>query len=129
MPRNRTLERYKNFAQKQQKHESLRQFWNTLTGLAAKCDFREQSESLIVDAFIQNMHNKTVQERLCTEHKDQPQEALRFAIASEEGISQQKKFLATNEGKTEPLLAVEGRTTTNPCTRCGMEFSQNHLAA
>ena len=37
--RNRTLDRYKFFARKQQKHESLRKFWNIFTGLAAKCDF------------------------------------------------------------------------------------------
>ena len=128
-PRNRTLERYKFFARKQQSHESLRQFWNILTGLAARCEFGEQTEGLIMDAFIQNMRHKTVQERLCTEPKENPKEALQFAIAYEEGISQQKNFAGGAEIKTEPVMAVEGRTTRNPCTRCGFEFSQNHLAA
>ena len=45
-----------------------------------------------MDAFIQNMHNKTVQERLCTDPKNQPQEALRFAIAFEEGVAQEQTF-------------------------------------
>ena len=63
----RTMERYEFFARKQQNHESLRQFWNTFTGLAAKCQFGEQTEGLIMDAFIQIMRNETVQERLCTE--------------------------------------------------------------
>ena len=45
-----------------------------------------------MDTFIQNKHNKTVQERLCTDTKNQPQEALRFAISFEEGIAQQQSF-------------------------------------
>ena len=39
------------------------------------------------------MQSKTVQERLSTEPKEQPQEALRFAITFEEGIRQQKNFV------------------------------------
>ena len=58
-PRNRTLEHYKFFAGKQQNHESLRQFWNTLTGLAAKYLFGEKTESLIMDTFIQNIGTRT----------------------------------------------------------------------
>ena len=124
-PKKRTLQWYKFFARKQQNHESLRQFWNTLMGLAAKCDFGKQSKSLIMDAFFQNMLNKTVQERLCTEPKDQPQEALRFAIALAKGNSKQKNFVGSNEVKPEPVLAVESRTTKNPCTRCGVEFNHS----
>ena len=69
-----------------------------------------------------------MQERLCTEPKEEPHEALRFAIAFEEGISQQKNFAGYSETKAEPVMAVEGRTSRNPCTRCRFEFSQNHLA-
>ena len=90
--RNRTLERYKFFSRKQQNNETLRQFWNALTGLAARCDFDNQTQSLIMDAFIQNMHNETVQEQLCIEPKENPQEAPRLAVAFEEVISQQKSF-------------------------------------
>ena len=124
--RNRTLERYKFFSRKQQNNETLRQFWNALTGLAARCDFDNQTESLLMDAFIQNMHNKTVQERLCTEPKENPQVALRFAVAFEEGISQQKSFTGSNDIKKEPIFAIDNKGK-NPCTRCGMEFVQNHL--
>ena len=91
-PRNRTLERYKFFARKQAPKEILRQFWHTLTGMAAKCAFGEQTESLIMDTFIQNMNNKMVQQKLCTETKDNPQEAFRVAVAYEEGISQHQTF-------------------------------------
>ena len=45
-PRNRTLELYKFFARKRKEKETLRQFWLALTGMAAKCDFGDQTESL-----------------------------------------------------------------------------------
>ena len=61
-PRNRTLDRYKFIVRKQQQNETLRQFWNVLTGLAAKCEFGE------------------------------PEEALKFAVAFEEGISPTEKL-------------------------------------
>ena len=64
-PRKRT---YKFFARKRAPKETLRQFWHTITGMAAKCAFGEQTESLIMDTFIQNMNNKMVQLKLCTEH-------------------------------------------------------------
>ena len=58
--RNRTLEGYKFFSRKQQNNETLRQFWNALTGLVARCDFGNQTESLIMDAFIQNMQKTPI---------------------------------------------------------------------
>ena len=79
-----------------------------------------------MDAFIQNMHNKIVQECLCTEPKENPQEALRFAIAFEERIRQLKSFTWGNEFKKEPVFAIDNKGE-NPCTRCGIEFVQNHL--
>ena len=54
-PRNRTLERYKFFSLKQNTKESLRLFWHTLTGMAAKCDSGKQTDSIIMDTFIQKM--------------------------------------------------------------------------
>ena len=95
-PRNGTLDCFKFFSHKQQSNKTLRLFWNVLTGLAARCEFGEQTESLIMDTFIQNMHNKTVQEGLCTDTKEHPHEALRFAIAFEEGIVQQQNFTGRN---------------------------------
>ena len=72
------------------------------------------------------MNNKSVQQKLCTEPKDDPQEAFRFAVEYEEGISQHKAYeSSTKESKSEPVYAVTERK--NPCTRCGLEFSQNHL--
>ena len=77
--------------------------------------------------FIQNMNNKSVQQKLCTEPRDDPQEAFRFAVTYEEGINQHKEYeKPTKEIKSETVYAVAERK--NPCTRCGLEFSQNHLA-
>ena len=126
-PRNRTLDRFKFFSRKQLPNETLRQFWNALTGLAARCEFEQQTEGLIMDTFIQNMHNKTVRERLCTDPKEQPQEALRFAIVFEEGIIQQQSFTSGNVTKKKLVCAIENKNK-NPCTRCGWEFNQNHLS-
>ena len=124
--RNLTLERYRFFARKQQPNETLRQFWNALTGLALRCDFEQQTESLIMDAFIQNMHNRMVQGRLCIESKVKPQEALRLAIAFEGRISQQKNFGRNTDIKNEPVYAIDNKSR-NPCTRCGLEFTTNAL--
>ena len=75
------------------------------------------------------MNNKTVQERLCTEPKNDPQEVFRFAVAYEEGVSQHKTYEGRNvykEIKQEPVFALNERK--NPCTRCGLEFNNGHLA-
>ena len=47
-PRNGTLDRYQFLSRKQQQIETLKQFWNVLTGLAPRCNFGEQSNSLII---------------------------------------------------------------------------------
>ena len=95
--------------------------------MAAKCAIGEQSESLIMDTFVQNMNNKMVQQKLCTEPKDNPQKAFSFAVDYEEGISQHQTFESgRREIKNESVYAVTERK--NPCTRFGLKFSQNHLA-
>ena len=63
---------------------------------------------------------------LCTEPKVNAEEAFWFAIASEEGISLHKTFEGTKEVKSEPMCLVNEQP--NPCTRCGLDFNQNHLA-
>ena len=80
-----------------------------------------------MDTFIQNMNNKKIQQKLCTEPKNDPEEAFRFAVAYEEGISQHQTFEnGKPEIKSEPIYAVTEKR--NPCTRCGPEFSQNHIS-
>ena len=72
------------------------------------------------------MNNKTAQQRLCTEPKEAPEEALKFAVAFEERISQQKRFSGGNETEAEPVYQINERVK-NPCTRSGAEFTTNHL--
>ena len=70
--RNRTMDKHTFLSQKQKPSESLHQYWNVLNGLAAKCDFGNQTEGLVYDVFVLNMANKQVQEKLCTEPKETP---------------------------------------------------------
>ena len=42
--------------------------------------------------FILHMNNKKVQEKLCTEPRE-PEQALEFAIAFEEGVKRQKSYI------------------------------------
>ena len=72
--------------------EALEQFWHSLNGLASECDFGAQTESLVHDIFILNMKNLAGQEKLCTEPKTTPKDALEFAIAYEEGTLPQKSY-------------------------------------
>ena len=125
--RNRTLDRFRFLSRKQKQTESLEQFWHALNGMAADCDFGAQTESLVHDIFILNMKNLTVQERLCTEPKTNPKDALEFAIAFEEGSLRQKSY-----GESKIAIKQEPVCNINPkknCTRCGMEnFTPEHLA-
>ena len=90
--RNRTLDRHTFLSRKQKPTESLHQFWKILNGLAAKCDFGSQTEGLVSDIFVLNMANKQIREKLCTEPKDNPNEALQFAIAFEDELRRQKTY-------------------------------------
>ena len=65
---------------------------------------------------------------LSTEPKETPEEALRVAVAFEEGISQQRRFGGEADTiKAEPICAINERPK-NRCTKCGLELIQNHLS-
>ena len=117
-PRNRTLERFMFFSRKQEEKETLGQFWHLLTGLVTKCEFGEQTESLVIDSFIQNMNNKTVQERRCTEPKNDPQEASRFAVVYEEGVYQHKTYEGRNVCKE--IKQAECKAKHERCRNCAL---------
>ena len=132
MRRNRTLDRHMFLSRKQKPSELLHQFWNVLNGLAAKCDFGNQTEGLVYDIFILNMSNKQVQEKLCTESKDYPLVALQFAIAFENGLKRQKTCgYISQEAKVkeEPVCAISGNRQNNrKCWRCGAgNFTLDHV--
>ena len=56
-----------------------------INGLAARYNFGNLRESLVHDVFVLNMSIKQVQEKLETEPKETPAEALQFVIAFEDG--------------------------------------------
>ena len=65
--------------------------------MAAKCDFVDQTDSLIMVTFNQSMKNKTVPQISSTEPKENPQDAFRVAVAFEEGVNQHKSFEVDRE--------------------------------
>ena len=111
------MDRHKFLNRKQKDEESLEQFWHALNRLAANCDFGTQTKGLVYDIFVSNMKKTLVQEKLFTEPKDNPEKALKFAIAFEQG-TQQKKTLCvkTPNIKEEPVFAVDKN---NECYKCG----------
>ena len=130
------MDRVKFFQRKQKPNETLSQFWNVLKGLASKGEFGDQTQSLVMDVFIANMANETVQRKLTTEPKENPEDVLRFAEAYEEGITQQKSYGNPTMIKDEPVCNVaQGSSNyTKPnrndakCFRCGFEnFTPAHL--
>ena len=130
--RNRTLDRHTFLPRKQKPNETLHQFWNILNGLAAKCDFGNQTEGLVYDIFVLNMANKQVQEKLCNEPKDNPADALQFAFAFEDGLKRQRTYGYINQEmkiKEEPVCSVSGVKQNNrECWRCGAaNFTLDHL--
>ena len=101
-PKNETLDRFKFLSCKQKENETLRQFWNELNGLAAKCNFGTITESLVKDVFIVNMNNKDVQQKLCTEPKSTIADTIQFAISNEEGALRQQSFEKMDKPNIKP---------------------------
>ena len=67
------------------------------------------------------MNNKHVQEKLCTEPKETPAEALQFAIAFDDGQKRQKSYGYISQDpkiKDEPICAVSSNNQ-RECWRCG----------
>ena len=118
--RNRIFDRHSFLSRKQKPNETLNQFWNNLNGLAARCDFGNQTEGLVHDIFILNMNNKQVQEKLCTEPKETPAEALQLAIAFEDGLKRQRSYGNINQepkAKDEPVCAISSSNNSKECWR------------
>ena len=63
------------FVKKAKTHGNITPVLNVLIGLEARCDFGNQTEGLVHDIFVFNMNNKQVQEKLCTDPKQNPAEA------------------------------------------------------
>ena len=130
--RNRTLDRHRFFSRLQQPGETLFQFWHALNGLAALWDLGKITSTLVLGMFILHMNNKKVQEKLCTEPKE-PDQALEFAIAFEEGVKRQKAYGTQapeprkSVVKSEPVYAVD-KTNPRECYRCvAANFTMEHV--
>ena len=134
-PKNERLDRFKFLSRKQNENETLKQFWNELNGLAAKCNFGTITESLVKDVFIVNMNNEEVQQKLCTEPKTSIADTIQFAIAYEEGTLRQQTFdkLDKPNIKHEPYEINNINTETKrwgptkKCFCCEAPFSPQHL--
>ena len=131
MRRNRTMDKHTFLSRKQKPNESFHQFWNALNRLAARCNFGNQTEGLVHDIFVLNLSNELLQEKLGTEPKDTPAEALQFAIAFEDGLKRQKTYGYIGQEakiKEEPVCVVSGSSfNTRECWRCGAgNFTMEH---
>ena len=74
------------------------------------------------------MSNRQVQEKLCTEPKEESAATIPYAIAFREGLRSQKTIGTTNvtvhvKVKEEPVFVVYGRGNKAECWRCGAENS------
>ena len=110
------MDRHKVLNGKQRDNENLEHFWHALKGLAANCHFGTQTTGLVNDIFVSNMKNTLVQERLITVPKDNPQEALNFAIAFEQGAQQRKTIRVKTTNLKKTVFAVEKN---KECYKCG----------
>ena len=136
-PKNETLDWYKFLSRKQLEGETLRQFWNELNGLAAKCNFGGITESLLKDVlFIVNMTNKEVQQKLCTEPETTVQRNIEFVIAYEEGTVRQKSFVKLEKINVKSEVGEKNNVNqsankkwgpTKKCFRCEAPFATKHL--
>ena len=135
-PKNETLDRYKILSRKQHEGETLKQFWNKLNGLAAKCSFGGITEILLEDVFIVNMTNKEVQQKLCTELETTVQENTEFVIAYEEGTIRQKSFDKLEKMNVKSEVGEKNNVNqsankrwgpTKKCFSCEAPFATQHL--
>ena len=123
--RNRLRDRQNLLNRKQKDDASLEQFCHALNGLAANCDFSTQTTRLVCNIFVSNIKNTLVQERLFTEPKDNPEEALKCVVAFEQGAQQKKTIrVKTRKIKEEPVFAVYKNSE---CYKCGEKpFTMGH---
>ena len=152
-PRNITYDRFLLFTFKQKQNEKLGSFHCRLKALGAKCRLGTAEEDLIKDIFIAFMTNTDIQRELLMETRTAHQ-VLQFALNRERGQENQKTIntqLNRNPLKTfeqisnimpsqrsqayNPRPRFPARNpqlqrnfnTPNPCRRCGLQFTQEHL--
>ena len=152
-PRNITYDRFLLFTCKQKPNEKLESFHCRLKALGAKCRLGSAEEDLIKDIFIAFMTNTDIQRELLMETRT-AQQVIQFALNRERGQESQKAInthlnrFPTNtfeqisnisSNPKNPTFNPKPRTPTrnnqqqrptsitNPCRRCGLQFTQEHL--
>ena len=125
--RSRTIDRHTFLSRKQKPNESLHQFWNALNGLAAKCNFGNQTEGLVYDIFVLNMSRKALHRAKRYSSRSSP-----FRNHFEDMLKRQKTYGYIGQEpkiKEEPVCAVSGSSfNTRECWRCGAgNFTMEHL--
>ena len=93
-PRKITFNRYI-FSRKQQKGETVEQFYSILKELAENCDFESREEVIIRDIFITNMLDDDIQLELLRDTID-PERAVSIAVNMEMGHQNQQRMSSNN---------------------------------
>ena len=152
-PRKITYDRFLLFTCKQKQNEKLENFHCRLKVLGAKCRLGSAEEDLIKDIFIAFMTNTEIKRELLMETRT-AQQVLQFALNRERGQENQKALnsqlnqysphtfkqifnitpntrnpsfvprprLPTRNTQTQHFTSIP-----NPCRRCGLQFSAEHL--
>ena len=152
-PRNITYDRFLLFTCKQKPNEKLESFHCRIKTLGAKCRLGSAEEDLIKDIFIAFMTNPDIQRELLMETRT-AQQVLQFALNRERGQENQKainfqlsryspyaseqisnitftprntSFTPRSRPPTRNTQTQRPAITPNPCRRCGIQFSIEHL--
>ena len=152
-PRNITYDRFLLFTCKQKQNEKLESFHCRLKALGAKCRLGSAEEDFIKDIFIAFMTNTDIQKKLLMETRT-AQQVLQFALNRERGQETQKainsqlnrysphtfeqisnithnprnpSFTPRQRLPTRNIQTQRSTNIPNPCRRCGLQFSLEHL--
>ena len=94
-PRNMTCDRHVFFSRKQEKGDTVEQFYSVLKKLAANCDFENREEAIIRDVFITNKLNDDIQRELLRDTVE-PERATSIAVKMEMGHQNQQRIPSNN---------------------------------
>ena len=140
-PRNITFDRYVLFSRKQQKGETVEQFYSILKELAENCDFENREEAIIRDILITNMLDDYIQRELLRDTVE-PERALSMEMGN-----QNQQRISSNNGATGSTVnaiqqfnrfrgagvrgnlssrAVTNRASVGQCRGCGQIWTPTH---
>ena len=145
-PRSITFDRYVFLSTKQEKGETVEQFYNILNELAENCDFESREEVIIRDSFITKMLDDDIQRELLRDTVD-PEGALSIGVNMVMGNRSQQRISSNNNNASGSAIhAIQsfirfrganargnqtGRITINreaigQCRGCGQTWTPTH---